>query len=89
MSTLEVKTKAPNGVLFKAGIAKNADRHVILGDIEGKYVDGKNGIILTQTWLTNNSLKTLLELEGQVAKGFSLSVSALLMWTILSHTSVP
>lgn len=38
-------------------------------DLEGKYVDGKNGVALTQTWLTNNSLKTQLELEGHLAKG--------------------
>lgn len=71
VTTLEAKTRAPNGVLFKAGIAKDNSRNTILGDLEGKFVDGKNGIVLTQTWLTNNSLKTLLELEGQLAKGES------------------
>jgi voltage-dependent anion channel protein 2 len=71
VSSVEVKTRAPNGVLFKAGIAKDDHRQTILGDLEGKYVDGKNGVVLTQTWLTNNSLKTLLELEGQLAKGGS------------------
>jgi len=78
VSTLEVKTRAPNGVLFKAGIAKDDARQVILGDIEGKYVDGKNGVILTQTWLTNNSLKTLVELEGQLARGLKFEGLGLL-----------
>lgn len=40
-------------------------------DLEGKYVDGKNGVVLTQTWLTNNALKTQLELEGYLARGES------------------
>jgi len=78
VSSVEVKTRAPNGVLFKAGIAKDDHRQTILGDLEGKYVDGKNGVVLTQTWLTNNSLKTLLELEGQLAKGLKLEVLGLL-----------
>ena len=69
ISELQVKTRAPNGVLFKAGVLKDNTKQAILGDIEGKYVDGKNGLVLTQTWLTNNSLKTLVELDGQVAKG--------------------
>jgi voltage-dependent anion channel protein 2 len=41
-------------------------------DLEGKYIDGKNGLILTQTWLTNNALKTQLELEGYFTKGARL-----------------
>jgi voltage-dependent anion channel protein 2 len=56
-------------VLFKAGIAKNDEKNVILGDLEGKYIDGKNGVTLTQTWLTNNSLKTQIELENHLARG--------------------
>ncbi|KAL7009102.1 Mitochondrial porin [Cystobasidiomycetes sp. EMM_F5] len=75
VSLLEVKTRAPNGVNFTAKIAQDTVKDVILGDLEGKYVDGKNGITVTQTWLTNNSLKTLVELDGQIAKG--LKVEAL------------
>jgi len=78
ISELQVKTRAPNGVLFKAGVLKDNTKQAILGDIEGKYVDGKNGLVLTQTWLTNNSLKTLVELDGQVAKGLKLELLGLI-----------
>jgi len=78
VSTLEVKTKTPNNVLFKAGIAKNDEKNVILGDLEGKYIDGKNGVTLTQTWLTNNSLKTQIELENHLARGLKFDIVGLL-----------
>ena len=44
----------------------------IAGDLEGKFVDPKNGIAFTQTWTTKNQLRSLLELENQIAKGPSL-----------------
>lgn len=77
VSTLEVKTKAPNGVLFKAGVAQDAGKNTILGDLEGKYVDGKNGVTLTQTWLTSNALKSQLELDSQLAKGLKFELLGL------------
>jgi len=76
--TGEVKTKAPNGVLFKSAIAANTQKNLIFGDIEGKYVDGKNGVAITETWLTDNSIKCQVELEGQLAKGLKLELNGLL-----------
>ncbi|GAA96332.1 uncharacterized protein L969DRAFT_88777 [Mixia osmundae IAM 14324] len=71
---LEVKTRAPNGVTFKVGGIKDAKSNVITGDIEGKYVQPKNGLTFTQAWTTNNLLKSQIELEGLVSKGLKLDV---------------
>ena len=54
--------------LLAAGLRDNKSG-AIVGDIEGKYVDPKNGIAFTQTWTSKNQLKSLLELENQIAKG--------------------
>lgn len=78
VSTVEVKTRAPNGVNFLAKIAQDNAKNLILGEVEGKYVDVKNGIALTQTWLTNNSLKTNIEAEGYGAKGLKFELLGLL-----------
>lgn len=54
--------------LTAAGLRDNKSG-AIVGDIEGKFVDPKNGIAFTQTWTSKNQLKSLLELENQIAKG--------------------
>lgn len=63
------QTRAPNNVAFKVAGSRDAKSNAILGDIEGKYVDPKNGVTFTQTWTTTNVLKTQVELENQIAKG--------------------
>jgi len=75
---LEVKTRAPNNVLFKAAGIRDNKSGAIAGDIEGKFVDPKNGIAFTQTWTTRNQLKSLLELENQIAKGLKFEVNTTL-----------
>ena len=67
------QTKAPNNVAFKVAGTRDAKSNTINGDIEGKYVDPKNGVTFTQTWTTSNILKTQVELENQIAKGGSSS----------------
>ncbi|ORY68055.1 putative voltage-dependent ion-selective channel [Leucosporidium creatinivorum] len=76
---LEVKTRAPNNVAFKVAGTRDAKSNAIAGDIEGKYVDPKNGVTFTQTWTTANVLKTQVELENQIAKGLKLDVQAHLL----------
>ncbi|KAM0790318.1 hypothetical protein ACM66B_003204 [Microbotryomycetes sp. NB124-2] len=71
---LEVKTRAPNNVAFKVAGTRDAKSNLIFGDIEGKYVDPKNGVTFTQTWTTSNVLKTQVELENQIAKGLKLDL---------------
>lgn len=45
---LEVKTLTPSNVAFKVSGRKDASSNAINGDIEGKYLDFKNGLVLTQ-----------------------------------------
>lgn len=67
--SLNPQTRAPNNVAFKVAGSRDSKSNAILGDIEGKYVDPKNGVTFTQTWTTTNVLKTQVELENQIAKG--------------------
>lgn len=50
----------------------------ITGDIEGKYVNSKNGITLTQTWKTTSILVTKVECENQLAKGSKFDLATTL-----------
>jgi len=78
-TSLEIKTKTPTGVTFKvAGERKSKHPETITGDLEAKYVDAKHGLTVTQTWTTLNALKTLVELDGQVAKGVKLELATAL-----------
>jgi hypothetical protein len=45
---LEVKTKAPSGVVFRVAGLKDSQSNAINGDLEGKYTDFKRGLALTQ-----------------------------------------
>lgn len=47
-TSLEVKTLTPSNVAFKVAGTKDAKTDAISGDIEGKYVDFKNGLTFTQ-----------------------------------------
>lgn len=47
-TSLEVKTLTPSNVTFKVAGQKDSNTNAIAGDIEGKYVDFKNGLIFTQ-----------------------------------------
>ena len=46
-TSLEVKTLTPSNVAFKVAGVRTEDAQ-ISGDIEGKYVDFKNGLAVTQ-----------------------------------------
>jgi voltage-dependent anion channel protein 2 len=48
---LEVKTATPSNVIFKVAGIRDANSAAIAGDIEGKYVDFKNGLTFTQVRL--------------------------------------
>jgi len=78
-NTLEVKTRAPNNVAFKVTGTRDSKSNTIAGDIEGKYVDAKNGLSFTQTWTTSNILKSQIELENQIARGLKLDLQAQLL----------
>ncbi|WVO19656.1 uncharacterized protein IAS62_000946 [Cryptococcus decagattii] len=77
-TSLEVKTLTPSNVAFKVAGTKDAKTDAISGDIEGKYVDFKNGLTFTQGWTTANVLRTQLELENQIAKGLKFDLATTL-----------
>ncbi|KXX75873.1 Mitochondrial outer membrane protein porin [Madurella mycetomatis] len=66
--TLEVKSNTPNNVAFKV-TGKSSHDNATSGAIEGKYSDKPNGLTLTQTWNTANSLETKVEMSDNLAKG--------------------
>ncbi|GAA5881697.1 hypothetical protein JCM8547_007989, partial [Rhodosporidiobolus lusitaniae] len=78
-NALEVKTRAPNGVTFRVAGNRDTKSGAIAGDLEGKYIDAKNGVTLTQTWTTANVLKTQVELENQLAKGLKFDIQGHLL----------
>ncbi|KAL2129804.1 hypothetical protein VTI74DRAFT_7274 [Chaetomium olivicolor] len=66
--TLEVKSNTPNNVAFKV-TGKSTHDKATTGAIEGKYTDKPNGLTLTQTWNTANTLETKIEMSDNLAKG--------------------
>ncbi|KAG1283116.1 hypothetical protein G6F66_010985 [Rhizopus arrhizus] len=64
---LEVKTTAPNGVTFKVNGQRDNKTGVIVGDLETKYADKKNGLTFTEAWTTSNHLNGKVELENNLA----------------------
>ncbi|CAK5270440.1 unnamed protein product [Mycena citricolor] len=73
-TALEVKTKTPSGVIFKAAGNRISSSSVINGDIEAKFSDKKHGLTFTNTWTTTNVLKTQVELDNQIAKGLKVDL---------------
>jgi len=78
-TSLEIKTKTPSNVTFKVAGIRDTKTNAISGDLEGKYVDAKNGLTLTQTWTTANVLKTNVELDNQIASGLKLDLQTSLI----------
>ncbi|CAH7673710.1 voltage-dependent anion-selective channel protein 3 [Phakopsora pachyrhizi] len=71
-TNLEVKTKAPNNVVFKVAGIKDGKSGIIAGDLEAKYLLPKYGLTFTPTWSTNNLVKAQIELDNKIAKGLKL-----------------
>lgn len=72
---LEVKTTTPSGVAFKVtGTSTPAGVVSALG--ETKYTDRKNGLTLTQSWTSTNSLTTLVELDNNIVSGLKVDLNA-------------
>ncbi|CAO1600842.1 MAG: hypothetical protein LQ349_005639 [Xanthoria aureola] len=74
-ANLEVKSKAPNGVIFNVK-GKSSHEGSTTGSIEGKYVNAPSGLTVTQAWTTTNVLNTKVELDNQIAKGMKAEVAA-------------
>lgn len=76
-TSLEVKTLTPSNVTFKVAGQRSQDAQ-IAGDIEGKYVDFKNGLTFTQAWTTANLLRTQVELDNLFVKGLKVDLAGAL-----------
>jgi len=72
-ASLEVKSKAPNGVAFNVK-GKSAHAGAIGGQLEAKYGDKATGLTLTQVWTTANALDTKIELDNTFANGLKAEV---------------
>jgi len=75
---LEVKTKTPSDVTFKVAGNRDNKTDAISGELEAKYANRKYGLTLTQAWTTSNVLRSVLEVENQIAKGLKVDVSTAL-----------
>ncbi|KAJ9093713.1 hypothetical protein QFC21_006309 [Naganishia friedmannii] len=76
-TSIEVKTSS-KPVTFRVAGNRDIKSTAIAGDLEGKYVDSKNGIAFTQIWTTANKLATKIECENQIAKGLMLDLTTIL-----------
>jgi len=80
-ATLEVRSTTANGVAFKV-TGKSTHDSKTSGALEGKYTEKSSGLTLTQTWLTNNSISTKIELADTIAQG----LKAELLGSFLPHS---
>lgn len=67
--SVEVNTRAPNGVSFAVDGKSNQKDSTLAGKIEAKYQDKASGVTLTQGWLTSNVLNTKVELNEAFTPG--------------------
>jgi voltage-dependent anion channel protein 2 len=68
VASLEIKTKAPNGVAFTVK-GKSNNQGPLSGSLETKYNDKATGLTLTQGWTTANVLDTKIELDEALTPG--------------------
>jgi voltage-dependent anion channel protein 2 len=68
---VEVKSNTPTNVAFKV-TGKSTHERSTSGALEGKFVDKKNGLTLTQTWNTANALEFKGEMANNLAKGLKM-----------------
>ncbi|KTW31189.1 uncharacterized protein T551_01262 [Pneumocystis jirovecii RU7] len=77
-ASLDIRTKAPNGVEFSVKGNQTSKIGSILGQLEGKYSDKLSGFSFLQNWTTNNALATKIELQDHLAKGLSADINTTL-----------
>ncbi|KIL63274.1 hypothetical protein M378DRAFT_1051471 [Amanita muscaria Koide BX008] len=77
-TSLEVKTRTPSDVTFRVAGNRDNKSEAIFGDLEAKYTNRKYGLTFTQAWSTSNVLRSVLELENQIAKGLKVDLTTAL-----------
>lgn len=77
-TSLDIRTKAPNGVEFSVKGHQPSKIGTILGQLEGKYSDKRSGFTFFQNWTTENALTTKITLEDHLAKGLRADIHTVL-----------
>lgn len=78
-ASLEIKTKAPNGVAFTVK-GKSSDKDgSISASIEGKFAEKSTGIVLTQGWNTANVINSKIELADAFTPGLKVEILSTLL----------
>lgn len=70
---LEVNTTTKSGVSFKTTGSSNHDTNSVNGGLETKYKCKDYGLTFTEKWNTDNTLRTEVTIEDQLAKGLKLT----------------
>jgi len=75
-TALEVKTKAPNNVVFKVDGLRHGQSGQIASNLEAKYLVPKYGLTFTPSWSTANFVKASVELDNKIAKGLKVDLNS-------------
>ena len=73
---LDVKTKTPTGVEFKAGADSNVDSGKVNGNLETKYKFKEYGLTVTEKWNTDNNISATFDLQDQLVQGLKLTLDS-------------
>ncbi|WBW73352.1 mitochondrial outer membrane voltage-dependent anion-selective channel Por1 [Schizosaccharomyces osmophilus] len=71
---LNVRTTAPNGVVFNVSGNQDA-KGIIAGKLETNFSDKANGLTMSQGWTTANVLESKIGLTNQFAQGLHVNVN--------------
>ncbi|CEG76978.1 hypothetical protein RMATCC62417_11797 [Rhizopus microsporus] len=71
---VEVKTTASDGMTFKVAGHRDSKTGIMVADMETKYVDKKNGVVITEGWTSSNHLNSKVELDNNLTKGLKLEL---------------
>lgn len=72
--SLEIKTKAPNGVSFSVDGKSSAKSNALAGKLEAQYADKSTGVTLTQGWTSANILNTKVDLKEAFTPGLNATI---------------
>ncbi|CEG76979.1 hypothetical protein RMATCC62417_11797 [Rhizopus microsporus] len=59
---------------FKVAGHRDSKTGIMVADMETKYVDKKNGVVITEGWTSSNHLNSKVELDNNLTKGLKLEL---------------
>jgi len=75
-----IKLETPTGenktVAFKTETSHNLTNEKLAGNIDLKYKIPQHGLTLIEKWSTDGALKSILELDGQLARGLKATLES-------------